>query len=139
MFTNIINQYQNNTNFTHKIKTTEHDPFQCLPAFTTQTLLINYTLGNIFISRYFWVSSLDPDQFLFSTDLTYTIINSETSEILGQFYGFRNPDLIPFVDNLISAGAKFNIINNKFGGTATQLLRGKYKQLKSGKWRKKAA
>lgn len=135
MLNTIINQYQSKPNFTHQIKTTNHPPFYCLPAHTTQTLLINYTEFGSFVSRYYYTSSLNPNEFQFSTDTPTTITNSETGEILGEIYGFNNPDFLPFIEKLISSGTKFSI-TTEYGNTPAQLRHGQYKKLKSGKWKK---
>ena len=135
MLNSIINQYHNKPNFSHKITISPHKANYSLPAYTTTTLLINYTENGIYYSRFYWLNSMDPDKFQFSTDLTYTVTNSDTGEILGLFYGFGNPDFTGFLDFLIEKGAKFEL-RSKWGTTPTNLYHGHYKRLKSGKWRK---
>ena len=135
MLNSIINKYLNKPNFTHQLFTTQHAQFYSLPAHTTTRLLINYTEAGCYHSHIFWVSSLHPGEFQFSTGLTYQIINSETGELLGLFYGFGNTDFNGFLDSLISNGTKFEI-HDKWGETPTNLYHGQYKRLKSGKWRK---
>lgn len=135
MLNSIINQYHNKPNFSHKITAFSHEANHSLPAHTTTTLLVNYTENGLYYSRYYWLVSLDPDKFQFSTDLTYTVTNSDTGEILGLFYGFGNPDFLDFLDSLIEKGVKFELYN-KWGEKPTNLLHGRYKRLKSGKWRK---
>lgn len=135
MLNSIINQYHNKPNFFHKITVFAHEAKHSLPAHTTTTLLVNYTENGLYYSRYYWLTSMDPDKFQFSTDLTYTVTNSDTGEILGLFYGFNNPDFLDFLDSLIEKGVKFEL-HNKWGEKPTNLLHGRYKRLKSGKWRK---
>lgn len=137
MLNNIINQYKNYPHFSHKITTIHHAPVCCLPAYDTQTLLINYNLDGVYTSRFYRVTSLNPGEFQFSTGLTYQISNLDTGEIIGEFYGFNNPDFIDFIDRLISNGVRFKITDRKFGGTPTNLYHGRYKMLKSGKWSKR--
>jgi len=135
MLNSIINQYQHFPNFTHQITTKTHPRFYSLPAHTTQQLLISYTDGGTFVSRFYLTSSLHPGEFTFHTDLQEKIINSQTGEILGLFYGFNNPAFVGFMDQLIQSGQKFDLIL-KYSGTVTNILHGQYKQLKSGKWKK---
>lgn len=137
MLNTIINQYKNNPNFSYHITTTHHDPFHCLPAYTTQQLLINYQLYGVYTSRYYRLSSLQPGEFQFSTGLTYQFTDLETGEILGEFYGFNNPDFRDFMDLLIAQGRKFEILNLRSHTRATNLYHGKYRQYKSGKWGKR--
>lgn len=139
MFTNIINQYKNQQNFTHKITTKFYEANSYLPGYTENSLLINYTSDGVYVSHYYLTTSTNPSEFLFSTGLTYTIIDAETGEILANFYGFNNPDFLPFLDSLIAGGIKFDISDRKYGGSPKQLMHGRYKRLKSGKWRKEAA
>jgi len=140
MFSQIINKFQSKPNFNHKIgewSTTLPTLPEPTPI-TYHTLLINYTEAGCFTSHYYTITSRNPGKFLHSTDLSSTITDSETGEMLGEFYGFNNPDFLRFLDQLIDRGQKFDIWT-KWGTNPTNIMHGEYRRLKSGRWKKRTA
>ena len=132
----ILSIYKNKPNLTHTLTDKNFPASGLTEAHTVQTLHLSYTNGNTLVSRIFYVSSSDPEYFMFPPDIQYKFIDLETGELMAQVFGFNNPDFDVYMDRFIENQRKFEVIDMEDNESVTNFQHGRYKRGKTGKWKK---